>query len=70
MGERRDTVLADGIFETYQEWARLGPLPPYRCAVFVDARGRRCLTHDDFLRARDEGAFPVHYHWPEPPDAA
>lgn len=53
----------DGEFRTYEEWARLGPLPPFRSAVFTDARGRRCLTHKDFLRAREEGAFPVAYHW-------
>jgi hypothetical protein len=42
---------------------RLGPLPPYRSALFRDASGRRCLTRADFLRARDEGAFPVSYRW-------
>jgi hypothetical protein len=66
MPEQRDTVLErkeDGEFRSYEEWARLGPLPPFRSAVFTDARGRRCLTHKDFLRAREEGAFPVGYHW-------
>jgi hypothetical protein len=56
-------IEEDGAFHNYEEWARLGALPPFRCAVFTDARGRRCLTHRDFLRAREEGAFPVRYHW-------
>ena len=66
MPEQRDRVVEpkeDGEFHNYEEWARLGPLPPFRSAVFTDARGRRCLTHKDFLRAREEGAFPIGYHW-------
>ena len=63
MQHRRDTAAADGEFLTYEEWARLGPLPPFRSAVFVDALGRRCLTHRDFVRAREDGAFPVRYFW-------
>ena len=59
MERRRDTIAADGQFHSYEEWARLGPLPPFRSAVFIDARGRRCLTHRDFVRAREDGAFPV-----------
>jgi hypothetical protein len=56
-------IEKDGEFRTYEEWARLGSLPPFRCATFTDARGRRCATHRDFLRAREEGAFPVRYRW-------
>jgi hypothetical protein len=63
MAHQRDPILADGEFLTYDEWARLGPLPPFRSAVLIDARGRRCLTHRDFLRARADGAFPVRYYW-------
>ena len=63
MTHRRDTILADGEFLSYEEWARLGPLPPFRSAVFIDAQGRRCVTHRDFLRAHAEGAFPVSYYW-------
>jgi|GEM_PF-2936026 hypothetical protein len=66
MPEQRDQAIEtreDGEFRSYEEWARLGPLPPFRSAVFTDARGRRCVTHKDFLRAREEGAFPVTYHW-------
>lgn len=30
-------------------------------AICVDALGRRCHNGKDFMRARDEGAFPVRY---------
>jgi hypothetical protein len=51
-----------GEFQTYDEWTRLGPQPPYRSATFLDARGRRCITQQDFARAWEEGAFPVRYY--------
>jgi hypothetical protein len=65
MPQQHDAVveIEDGEFRSYEEWARLGPLPPFRSAIFTDARGRRCVTHKDFLRAREEGAFPVGYRW-------
>ena len=62
----RATVVADkwhGEFGSYDEWARLGPQPPYRTATFFDAQGRRCITQRDFARARDDRAFPVRYRW-------
>ena len=31
--------------------------------ICVDALGRRCNIGGDFMRARDEGAFPVRYFW-------
>jgi hypothetical protein len=66
MRYRRETVAADdwhGEFGSYDEWARLGPQPPYRTATFVDAQGRRCITQRDFARARDDRAFPLRYRW-------
>ena len=66
MEYRRKTVAqkdCHGEFETYDEWARFGPQPPYRSATFLDAQGRRCITQQDFARARNEGAFPVRYYW-------
>ena len=66
MKYRRATIVADdwhGEFGTYDEWARLGPQPPYRAATFFDAHGRRCITQRDFARARDDRAFPVRYRW-------
>ena len=66
MRYRQETVAKDdwdGEFESYNEWARLGPQPPYRSATFVDAQDRPCVTQQDFSRARDDGAFPVRYRW-------
>jgi len=47
MEHRQETVAEkdwDGEFGSYDEWARLGPQPPYRSATFTDAQGRRCIT--------------------------
>jgi len=36
---RRETIAEkgwDGEFETYDQWARFGPQPPYRSANFID----------------------------------
>jgi hypothetical protein len=66
MKHRQQTVAEkgwDGEFGTYDEWARLGLQPPYRSATFTDAQGRRCITQQDFARARDDRAFPVRYRW-------
>lgn len=66
MRHRQETVVEkgwDGEFETYDEWARLGPQAPYRSAIFVDGRDRPCITEQDFARARDDNAFPVRYRW-------
>jgi hypothetical protein len=60
MKHRQQTVAEkdwDGEFGTYDEWARLGPHPPYRSATFTDAQGRRCVTQQDFAQARDDRAF-------------
>jgi len=34
-------------------------------AMCFDSLGRRCLQGADFMRARDEGAFPVWWIWPD-----
>jgi hypothetical protein len=69
MRYRQETVVEndwDGEFMTYEEWARFGPQPPYRSATFIDAKGRLCVTQQDFTRAQDDGAFPLRYRWEEP----
>jgi hypothetical protein len=69
MKYRQETLVEnewDGEFETYHEWARFGPQPPYRSATFLDAQGRRCISQQDFARAREDGAFPVRYYWKTP----
>jgi len=66
MKYRQETIAErdwDGEFDTYDEWARFAPQPPYRSATFRDAQGRRCHTQQDFARAREDGAFPVRYYW-------
>jgi len=70
---RQETVAEkdwDGELDTYDEWARFGPQPTYRSAIFLDAQGRRCITQPDFARARDDGAFPVRYRHPRSENAA
>ena len=57
----------NGEFVNFDEWAKLGPQPPYRSATFRDAQGRRCVTQNDFVRARDDRAFPVRYRWETEP---
>jgi hypothetical protein len=50
MKYRLDTIPErnwDGEFETYDEWIKFGPQPPYRSATFRDAQGRRCITQRD-----------------------
>jgi hypothetical protein len=66
MKHRQETIVEkdrNDEFRSYDEWARLGPQAPYRSATFVDAQGRRCITQQDFARARDDRAFPVRYRW-------
>jgi hypothetical protein len=32
-------------------------------AICIDAKGRRCQVGGDFMRARDDGSFPVKFFW-------
>jgi hypothetical protein len=34
-------------------------------AMCFDSQGRRCRQGSDFMRARDEGTFPVIWIWPD-----
>lgn len=34
-------------------------------AICFDTKGRRCFIGRDFMRARDEQTFPVHFIWPD-----
>lgn len=46
-------------FPDFETWVAKAPTwmrPGDEC---YDARGRRCRNGGDFMRARDEGAFPV-----------
>lgn len=67
MPERNQpTREPDGNFPCFQTWVNkatswIGGTNP---ACF-DAKGRRCRIGGDFMRARDEGAFPVYYWFGE-----
>ena len=55
-----------GEFRDFDDWvnfasARIGVGENHPPAICVDAQGRRCWIGRHFMRARDEGAFPVRY---------
>ncbi len=55
-------------FDTFTEWLNkasswLTRRLPDRVACF-DSKGRLCSSGKDFMRARDEGTFPVRWVWP------
>ncbi len=59
-----------GEFNSYEDWVNFarqrltgttGTHGVEAKAICVDARGRRCLSGGDMMRARNEGAFPVRY---------
>lgn len=52
-----------GQFRTFQHWVDHASRYIDKHAVCIDAKGRRCLIGKDFMRARDENAFPVRYFW-------
>jgi hypothetical protein len=61
-------------FDTYQQWVNnasswLTRHPDYRAgrfhAICYDTMGRLCQCGGDMMRARDEGAFPVRWVWPD-----
>ena len=61
-----------GQFDTFDDWVshatsalagETGSVGEKVSAFCVDAKGRRCNVGADFMRARDEGAFPVRYFW-------
>lgn len=51
-------------FNSFDEWANKASSSRYselnlRDSICVDMAGRLCWTSKEFLRARDDGAFPV-----------
>lgn len=61
-----------GEFQTFNDWVnratmalagRTGSVGEPLPAMCVDALGRRCNNGRDFMKARDEGTFPVRYFW-------
>lgn len=56
----------DQTFETFQTWVNKASswLTRYEGkAICFDAKGRHCQNGGDFMRARDEEAFPVRWLW-------
>ena len=52
----------DGQFGTFTEWVnKATSWIGGENALCADARGRVCRNGGDFMRARDEGAFPVRF---------
>ena len=56
----------DGQFHCFQTWVNkavswIGGTNP----MCVDAKGRRCRIGADFMRARDDGSFPVRFWYGE-----
>lgn len=64
-------------FDSYEEWVDMGRYwlterqrtnssgHPYNCAVCFDMKGRLVECGGDFMRARDDGSFPVRWLWPD-----
>lgn len=61
-----------GQFDTFNDWVNhatralsgvRGSVGEELKAFCVDAKGRRCNVGKDFMRARDEEAFPIRYFW-------
>lgn len=60
-----------GQFDTFDDWLNhatraLTGVQGLVCdipAVCIDTKGRRCFSGAEFMRARDEGTFPIRYFW-------
>lgn len=64
-----------GEFKTFEDWCNRASrtIAEHCCPVdgvghpqrpmCVDTLGRRCQVGRDFMRARDEGTFPISYFW-------
>jgi hypothetical protein len=52
-----------GQFTTFDTWVNKAAGWIDGRAVCIDAKGRRCFNGGDFMRARDEDAFPVRFFW-------
>jgi hypothetical protein len=59
-----------GQFDSFDDWVNhasraltdlAGNYGESISAVCFDAKGRRCNIGGDFMRARDEGTFPIRY---------
>jgi hypothetical protein len=60
----------DQQFDSFQQWVNkasswLTRRGQFVRAVCFDTQGRACPNGGAFMRARDEGAFPVRWLWPD-----
>jgi len=57
---------ADGEFSSYQTWVnKASSWIGWTGAKCFDAKDRPCRIGKDFMRARDEDAFPVRWYFPD-----
>lgn len=63
----------EGQFPTFETWVNKASSwltgDTRGRAVCVDMKGRICSCGGDFMRARDENAFPVRFFWEMTTDA-
>lgn len=57
-------------FDSFQQWVNMASSWLTRRgererAICFDAKGRWCPMGREFMRARDEGAFPIRWLWPD-----
>jgi len=58
-------------FDSFAQWVSRAswwltePPHPGQTALCLDAKGRACSSGADFMRARDDDAFPVRWLWPD-----
>ncbi|MBH5389141.1 hypothetical protein [Bradyrhizobium diversitatis] len=61
-----------GQFDTFEDWVNHasralteltleGGIGNTVAAICVDTKGRRCSCGHEFMRARDDGSFPIRY---------
>ncbi len=60
----------DQRFDSFTQWVDrasswLTRRSPHEKAICLDAKNRVCRNGGDMMRARDEGAFPVRWLWPD-----
>lgn len=70
MADEKQTTLPghepDGEFATFIQWVnKATSWIGGKNALCVDAKDRVCRNGGDFMRARDEGAFPVRFYYGE-----
>ena len=70
------TPKIEGQFNSFDEWvtfatrALVEDRTKWAPMICIDANGRRCFQGSQFMRARDEGTFPVRYFWEFEPEPA